>query len=224
MLLALAAASVVWGLARRDRDGVLWATVAGIGAVLFLSGSSFYAQYGVFVAPAICLLFSGAAVTVAGRVVDERRLLAGALVAGALLMSWPAPEQVRLLRATQPPDPSSAIVAAARAGCVYSEPSYLAVAAGLRSQADSEHPLVDPFGELLYRGERASPSVQAALRSDPAQARLVDALRECPVIVLDSPPGAQLTWSSPTAEAVLASHRLASRVGKVEIWTLADRG
>ncbi len=197
--------AVVRLIALRSAAAITWSVVAVVPTVAFLVGPSFYSQYPVLAAPglviALGVLLSSACdrVRVSHLTVYVASALAIGVCAAQLKSTYLSPvAPVNVAFERQIHDAESR-------GCVFVDLGHIALMQDVLPQDGASRPLVDPFGELLYRNRDVSRDALVVLRSPEAQASLRDAISDCPTVALRDPMGAQFAWS-PDTYAWLADH------------------
>ena len=192
------AAAIVRLVLLRSSAAITWAVIAVVPTLAFLVGPSFYSQYPVLAAPGLVIALGVLLATACDRIrlphlaVGVAGVLAIALCGAQLkstYLSPVAPVNVAFERAIRD--------ASAR-GCVFVDLGHIALMQDLLPQDGAGQPLVDPFGELLYRNRDVSDRALVVLRSPDAQASLRDAISDCPTVALRDPMGAQFAWGPDT--------------------------
>ena len=189
----------------RSTAAIAWTVVAVVPTFAFLVGPSFYSQYPVLGAPGLVVALGVLLATVCDRLriphlaIAVAGVLAVALCAAQLKSTYLSPVATVNVAFEQQ------IREASARGCVFVDLGHIALMQDVLPQDGAGHPLVDPFGELLYRNRDVSDDALVVLRSPEAQANLRDAISDCPTVALRDPMGAQFAWG-PDTVAWLGAH------------------
>lgn len=213
--------ALVWGVDRArcgDVRAAFWTTTAVMAIVGLLVGPTFYAHYAVLAAVPIVVLLGGAASAALDRLARPQVSNAIVAVVVAILVGWQVKVTVLVDPPMVPPGIATAIAQRTASECVLFDQPQVGFLSDVVPQDGIDHPLVDPFGELLELGRARSSSAIDALLSDPSQQRLREALGSCEWVVLTTPPEGQFTWSDATRAQFLADHELKAFTGEYSVW------
>jgi hypothetical protein len=221
---AIGVAVAAWAWFRGGVQGHFWAITWTATVAFLLVSSTYFSQYAAFLAPSTSAL-AGMAIA---RLVHGPSRVSPALVAAvvAMLGSILVLAVFRLAETnfgrSEAPDFGAIIRRSVpERECLLALPSTLGIAGDRLPPYDTTHrPLVDPYGEFLVlstHGSQRFDNAQQALRSPPAQARLLAALGQCRFVALGSGPSSHPFFSMATASWFFARFdRLEG--GAPELW------
>ena len=207
--LAVGLGVAAWAWGTGEPQGRFWALAGMLTVGAFLISAAYYDQYPIFLAVPMSLLLGSAL----AELMHHRRWRTVSSVALAGLLVLPVANNVRdEFRTTYRAEVASTINEHVAEGtCVYSDPANLAIAADRPPpETGTGRILVDPFGELLYVAQRSREpfrTVQEALESPSAQARLRGTIAACEFVVLGTAPEQHARWSDATRRWFMAHFR-----------------
>jgi hypothetical protein len=204
--LALVLVIAAWAWRTGESQGRFWSVAGVLTVCAFLVSPSYYDQYPIFLAVPVSLL-AGAAMS---EVLRHRswRTISLAVLAGVLVIPVANSVRVEFSQSYRSEVASTINRHATDGACLYADPANLAIAADrLPPETGDGRILVDPFGELLYTAQRNQEpfrTLQEAIESPSAQARLRTTIAACDLVVLGTAPEDHARWSDATSRWFMA--------------------